>query len=223
MKRVYAALILFGYFLVSCQPSQPIPLPKLGNYDVVYSKKNGKEIIDSIYSTIPAFQYLNEDSIRVTNSDFKNKVWIVEFFFATCPTICPIMNQQLKKLVNETDKYKKHIQFLSFSIDPKKDTPSKLTEFKLRNGIKAKNWAFLTGDEATTHTLGIKHFLTFAGRDSLSAGGYAHSGSFTLVDKAGYVRGVYAVTNFDLTVNQEEYKRLLNDVNNLIKYEYHAK
>ncbi len=223
MKRVYAALILFGYLLVSCQPSQPNPLPKLVNYDVVYSKKNGKEKIDSIYSTIPAFQYLNEDSIRVTNSDFKNKVWIVEFFFATCPTICPIMNQQLKKLVNETDKYKKHIQFLSFSIDPKKDTPSKLTEFKLRNGIKAKNWAFLTGDEATTHTLGIKHFLTFAGRDSLSAGGYAHSGSFTLVDKAGYVRGVYAVTNFDLTVNQEEYKRLLNDVNNLIKYEYHAK
>ena len=223
MKRVYAALILFGYLLVSCQPSQPIPLPKLGNYDVVYHKKNGKEIIDSIYSTIPIFHYLNEDSIRVTNSDFKNKVWIVEFFFATCPTICPIMNQQLKKLVNETDKYKKHIQFLSFSIDPKKDTPSKLTEFKHRNGIKAKNWAFLTGDESTTHTLGIKHFLTFAGRDSLSAGGYAHSGSFTLVDKSGYVRGVYAVTNFDLTVNQEEYKRLLNDVNNLIKYEYHAK
>ena len=223
MKRVYAALILFGYLLVSCQPSQPIPLPKLGNYDVVYDKKNGKEIIDSIYSTIPIFHYLNEDSIRVTNSDFKNKVWIVEFFFATCPTICPIMNQQLKKLVTQTDNYKKHIQFLSFSIDPKKDTPSKLTEFKLRNGIKAKNWAFLTGDEATTHTLGIKHFLTFAGRDSLSAGGYAHSGSFTLVDKSGYVRGVYAVTNFDLTVNQEEYKRLLNDVNNLIKYEYHAK
>ena len=223
MKRVYAALILFGYLLVSCQPSQPIPLPKLGNYDVVYHKKNGKEIIDSIYSTIPIFHYLNEDSIRVTNSDFKNKVWIVEFFFATCPTICPIMNQQLKKLVTQTDKYKKHIQFLSFSIDPKKDTPSKLKEFKQRNGINAKNWAFLTGDEATTHTLGIKHFLTFAGRDSLSAGGYAHSGSFTLVDKAGYVRGVYAVTNFDMTVNQEEYKRLLNDVNNLIKYEYHAK
>ena len=223
MNRVYAALFLFGYLLVSCQPSKPIPLPKLGNYDVVYHKKNGKEIIDSIYLTIPVFQYLNEDSIRVTNSDFKNKVWIVEFFFATCPTICPIMNQQLKKLVTQTDKYKKHIQFLSFSIDPKKDTPSKLKEFKHRNGINAKNWAFLTGDEATTHTLGIKHFLTFAGRDSLSAGGYAHSGSFTLVDKAGYVRGVYAVTNFDLTVNQEEYKRLLNDVNNLIKYEYHAK
>ena len=223
MKRVYAALFLFGCFLVSCQPPKPNPLPKLGNYDVVYYTKNGKEIIDSIYSTIPVFQYLNEDSIRVTNSDFKNKVWIVEFFFATCPTICPIMNQQLKKLVTQTDKYKKHIQFLSFSIDPKKDTPSKLKEFKQRNGINAKNWAFLTGDEATTHTLGIKHFLTFAGRDSLSAGGYAHSGSFTLVDKAGYVRGVYAVTNFDLTVNQEEYKRLLNDVNNLIKYEYHAK
>jgi len=223
MKRICGALFLIGCLLVSCQPSKPKPLPKLGNYDVVYYKKNGKEIIDSVYSTIPIFHYFNEDSIKVTNSDFKNKVWIVEFFFATCPTICPIMNKQLKKIVNETDKYKNHIQFLSFSIDPKKDTPSKLTEFKHRNGISATNWAFLTGDEATTHTLGIKHFLTFAGRDSLSAGGYAHSGSFTLVDKAGYVRGVYAVTNFDMTVNQEEYKRLLNDVNNLIKYEYNAK
>lgn len=223
MNFFYGAIFLFGYLLVSCQPSVPAPLPKLGNYDVVYHKKNGKEIIDSIYSTIPTFRYLNEDSIWVTNTNFKNKVWIVEFFFATCPTICPIMNKQLKKLVTETDKYKKQIQFISFSIDPKKDPPSKLMEFKHRNGINAKNWTFLTGDEATTHTLGIKHFLTFAGRDSLSAGGYAHSGSFTLVDKAGYVRGVYAVTNFDLTVNQEEYKRLLNDVNNLIKYEYHDK
>jgi protein SCO1/2 len=222
MKGVYGAIILFGCLLVSCQPSPPEPLPKLGNYDVVYHKKNGKEIRDTIYSTIPTFNFLNEDSVSVTNNDFKNKVWIVEFFFASCPTICPIMNQQLKKLVNETNKYKKHIQFLSFSIDPKNDVPSKLKEFKQRNGIKAKNWTFLTGDEATTHTLGIKHFLTFAGRDSLAEGGYAHSGSFTLVDKAGYVRGVYAVTNFDLTVNRDEYQRLLNDVTKLLKYEYHV-
>ena len=97
MKRVCGSLFLIGCLLVSCQPSKPKPLPKLGNYDVVYSKKNGEEIIDSIYATIPTFQYLNEDSILVTNTDFKNKVWIVEFFFATCPTICPIMNKQMKK------------------------------------------------------------------------------------------------------------------------------
>jgi protein SCO1/2 len=134
------------------------------------------------------------------------------------------MTKQLKRLYNQLDqKTHREVQFLSFSIDPSEDTPSVLFNYQKKNHIQFKNWDLLTGNEAETHRLGIQHFLTFAGKDDMSAGGYAHSGSFTLVDAQGYVRGVYAVTNFDLTVNQEEYKRLLNDVNNLIKYEYHAK
>jgi cytochrome oxidase Cu insertion factor (SCO1/SenC/PrrC family) len=74
-----------------------------------------------------------------------------------------------------------------------------------------------------THRLGIENFLTFAGRDDEAEGGYAHSGSFTLVDKAGHVRGVYAVTNMDLSVNAKEYKRLKTDLINLLNYEYHVK
>jgi protein SCO1/2 len=118
-------------------------------------------------------------------------------------------------------KYNKDIQYLSFTIDPTNDTPSKLKVHKTKLGIHNPNWAFLTGNEAFTHQLGIEHFLIFAGREEEAQGGYAHSGAFTLVDKKGYVRGVYEVVQPDLSVNKKEFQRLINDVKTLFDYEYH--
>lgn len=219
MKNIHIPLLLLFILLFSCQERKP-KLPFIGNFDLVYKKVDGKTITDTIYPTIPRFTYLNEDSVIVTNETFKNKVWIAEFFFATCPTICPIMNSQLKNLNEETKKYEEHIQFLSFTINPSNDKPSVLKEYRIKNGISAKNWAFLTGDEAATHRLGIDNFQIFAGRNSEAEGGYAHSGAFTLVDMQGYVRGVYAVTNYDGTVNKNEYKRLKKELIELLNYEY---
>ncbi len=212
-------LLIVISFLASCEENKP-KLPFIGNFDIVYKKVDGLTIADTVYPTIPNFSYLNEDSVIVTNDTYKNKVWIAEFFFATCPTICPIMNSQLKNLNEETKNYAEHIQFLSFTINPSNDKPSVLKTYRKKNGINAKNWAFLTGDEAATHRLGIENFQIFAGRDAEAEGGYAHSGAFTLVDKKGYVRGVYAVTNFDGTVNKNEYKRLKKELIELLKYEY---
>ena len=185
MTRLFLLANALCFWLVSCVENKPMPLPKLGNFDVIYHTKNGKVSTDTIYPKIPVFHYLHEDSVSVS-------------------------------------KLKDHIQVISFTIDPKTDGPTQLKEYKIRNKITAENWVFLSGNEAQTHTLGIKNFLTFAGKDEDAAGGYAHSGSFTLVDKSGYVRGVYAVTNYDLTVNKVEYQRLVNDIKNLLKYEYHV-
>jgi protein SCO1/2 len=216
-------LFVFILLLFSCSNDKPPKLPILGNADILYKTVDGKEVADTLYPKIPPFSFLNEDSILVTNATYKNRVWVVEFFFASCPTICPIMNAQFKKLSKETKKYQKQIQFLSFSINPTHDLPFVLRKYKRDHGITSNNWNFLTGNEAETHRLGIENFLTFAGRDDEAAGGYAHSGSFTLVDKAGHVRGVYAVTNMDLSVNAKEYKRLKTDLINLLNYEYHVK
>ena len=98
MNFFYYGIIANILFLSSCSSTKPSPLPKLGNYDLVYYNKNGIQYIDTVYPKIPTFNYLNEDSIWVSNENFKNKIWIVEFFFANCPTICPLMNQHLKKL-----------------------------------------------------------------------------------------------------------------------------
>jgi protein SCO1/2 len=204
----------------SCHEEPVKALPILGNYDLNYSLKDGKQVIDTIYQTIPDFQFFNEDSIIVNKATFKNKVWITEFFFATCPSICPIMNTQLKNVEKALQRYSKDLQFLSFTIDPKHDTPSVLKAHKQKLGIQNKNWAFLSGNEAFTHQLGIEHFLIFAGREDEALGGYAHSGAFTLVDKKGQVRGVYEVVQPDLSVNKKEYQRLIKEAKQLFQDEY---
>ena len=204
----------------SCHQDRAKPLPILGNHDLSYQMKDGKQVIDTIYQTIPDFQFFNEDSLLVNKASFKNKVWITEFFFATCPSICPIMNTQLKNVEKDLKSYSKDLQFLSFTIDPKHDTPSVLKAHKQKLGIQNKNWAFLSGNEAFTHQLGIEHFLIFAGREDEALGGYAHSGAFTLVDKKGQVRGVYEVVQPDLSVNKKEYQRLIKEAKQLFQDEY---
>ncbi len=213
----FVLLLTFG-----CSENDKPKLPYIGNYDVEYKKVNGKTVTDTIYPTIPEFFFQDEYGKTVSNKDFKNKIWIVEFFFATCPTICPIMTTELKRLNKELANIQSEIQFISFTIDPKKDSSLALLDYKKRNGINAKNWTFLRGDEAETHRLGIENFQTFAGRDDEAEGGFAHSGAFTLVDRKGYVRGVYAVTGYDGSVNKEEYERLKTDIKTLLKYEYNV-
>jgi protein SCO1/2 len=198
-------------------------LPILGNFDLEYKTTNGKKTIDTLFHKIPDFKYLNEDSVWKTNQDFKNKFWIAEFFFATCPTICPVMNSQLKKLNKELETYSEHLHFLSFTINPTHDTPSILRKYRQNAGITAKNWTFLTGNEAETHRLGIENFLTFAGKDDESDGGYAHSGSFTLVDVEGRVRGVYRVTDLNGKVDTGEYNRMKTEILKLLNDEYNIK
>jgi protein SCO1/2 len=188
-------------------------LPYLGNADIEYNEKDGVVYADTVYPRIPHFQFTNQDGKHVTNNTYRGRIWVVEFFFTSCPTICPIMNKQLNRLYKKLDKQERAaLQFLSFSIDPTTDNPTVLKKYQLKHKINYKNWDFLTGNETETHRLGIQNFLTFAGKDSESAGGYAHSGSFTLVDAKGYVRGVYAVTNFDLSVNEQEFDRMVKEI-----------
>jgi protein SCO1/2 len=224
MRSAIIALHLL-ILLISCNESPIIKraLPILGNYDLEYTTVDGEKKVDTLYHKIRDFKFLNEDSVWKSNKDFKNKIWIAEFFFATCPTVCPAMNLQLKKLNQELKAYESDIQFLSFTINPNHDSPNVLKQYKQKTGINSKNWTFLTGDEAETHKLGIEDFLTFAGKDDESEGGYAHSGSFTLVDKEGHVRGVYRVTDLNGKVDNGEYQRMKTEILKLLNYEYDIK
>lgn len=215
--------IAFAFILFSCDGERPKDkVPFIGNYDLEYSNVNGEQQIDTIYQPIEKFSYLNQDSTLVTYQTYNGKILITEFFFATCPTICPIMNVQMSKLHEEVKSISgnKNIQFLSFSIDPIKDTPSALNKYKKSLCVDCENWDFLTGDEASTHRLGIESFKVFAGREEQAEGGYAHSGAFSMVDQNGYLRGVYNITGFDGSVNKMEYQRLLKELKTLIEYEF---
>ena len=202
--------------LLSCNQSEKKVrvLPYVGNFDIVYSMVNGKEVADTVYPKMIDFSYFNQDSLVVKSADMKGKIWIADFFFTSCPTICPKMTEQMKRLNGMTKDINEHIQYISFSINPKYDTPEQLRKYIQVHKIKAKNWQFFTGNEARTHDLGINNFQIFAGQDASAAGGYAHTGAFALVDKEGYVRGVY------LGTDPKEVNKLEIDLRKLLKYEY---
>lgn len=189
-------------------------LPYLGNYDIVYNTVDGVKVADTVYPKVPSFTYTNQHGKTVKSSDMKGKVWVADFFFSTCPTICPIMTTQMKRLNTMTEDVNEHIQYLSFSINPEYDQPEILTKYIAHHGIEAKNWSFLTGNEAETHALGVDHFLVHAASDEDSPGGFAHSPAFVLVDHEGYVRGVYVGTN------TQDVDRLEKDLRKLLSIEY---
>lgn len=210
-------------FLVSCSEGKPKRvLPIIGNYDLSYRTVDGKEVVDTLWPKVPNFRFLNEDSVWVKRSDYRGKLLLAEFFFASCPTICPVMNQQMKRFLDENKDLRPYMQVVSFTINPEDDTPSVLKAYKKQYGLSSyKHWTFLTGkSEEEVNQMGIENFQIFSGKDDESAGGYAHSGAFTLVDTAGFVRGVYAITNYDMSVNESEYQRLNKEIRQLLTKEY---
>ena len=211
---IFRSLILFVFlFFLSCTEAYT-PLPKLGDVDIEYKMVNGKEISDTLYPKMIDFMYLNQDSVLVHSKEMKDKIWVADFFFTSCPSICPVMTAQMKRLNENLADLSNDIQFMSFSINPKMDQPSVLRRYIKKKGVSTKNWHFFTGDEAKTHELGIQHFKLFAGQDEASAGGYAHSPAFSLVDKEGYIRGVYIGTD------SEDVDRMEKDIRLLLKHEY---
>ena len=192
-------------------------LPILGHKDLDIQIVDGKEVTDTIYHVIPDFAYLNQDSIMFSSKEIKGKIWISDFFFTHCPSICPTMTSQMKRLNTLLKDLEDEIEFLSFSIDPDRDQPSRMTEYINNYGIEASNWNFLTGNEAATHRLGVEDFLVHAQKDNKAPGGYAHSEGFTLVDREGRVRGVY------LGTVTEEVDKLEKDVRKLLEIEYGIK
>lgn len=220
LKNNFIALLAGLLILASCSEAEEPAveksgrvLPIVGQRDLEYRMVNGKEVVDTIFHHVPEFDYLNQDSIMISSKDLKGKIWVVDFFFTRCPTICPPMTFQMNRLTNATKDLKKYVQFLSFSIDPKNDTPTRLREYIKSKEITASNWQFLTGKEATTHLL-AKEFFNGAERNDEIEGGFGHTPYFALVDREGLVRGVYMGTDV------EAVDQLNKDLRKLLKHEY---
>lgn len=136
---------------------------------------------------VPEFQFVNQNGDSISNKDYLGKVYVIEFFFTTCPSICPIMNKNLIEVEKELGG-NKDFGIVSISIDPMHDTPEVLKQYAENLGIDNPNWNFLTGDKEDIYTLANKGFGIFANTDEAVPGGFAHSGMFALIDREGYVR-----------------------------------
>lgn len=136
---------------------------------------------------VPAFKLTNQDNKTISNADYLGKVYVVEFFFSTCPTICPKMNESMLQLQNEFYG-NPNFGIASITIDPSNDTPQVLKEHAKLLGVKHYNWHFLTGDKEYIYSLANKGFNLYAGENKKVAGGFEHSGLFALIDKDGKIR-----------------------------------
>ncbi|WP_288981005.1 SCO family protein [uncultured Flavobacterium sp.] len=136
---------------------------------------------------VPAFELMDQNNKKISDKDYLGKVYVVEFFFATCPTICPKMNQSMLQLQEEFYG-NPNFGLASITIDPEHDTSAVLKEHANQLGVKHYNWHFLTGDKKYIYGLANKGFNLYAGENNKAAGGFEHSGLFALVDKDGKIR-----------------------------------
>lgn len=201
------SIFFIGIFLSSCQ-STPSKLPIIGEREVVEKQIDGKTIIDTIYPTIPSFKFINQDSAIITDKDFDNKIYVANFFFTHCPSICPTMQRNLLKAY---EKYKgdDRIAFLSHSIDFKYDHPSVLKSYADKLGVDNNQWQFVTGSKAGIYGLSDK-YLVYTKEDASVPGGYDHTGYLVLIDHDKHIRGTYDGTN------DEQVKQMLGDIDILL-------
>jgi protein SCO1/2 len=151
----------------------------------IVDKFNSPEL--AIIGKVPDYSFINQNKKMITNDTYKGKVYVVEFFFTTCPSICPIMNKNMVKIQDEYFGNPK-LGIASFSIDPVTDTPEVLKVYADQYNITNPNWHMLTGDKEAIYKLANSGFNLYVGENSEVEGGFEHSGFFALIDQNGNIR-----------------------------------
>lgn len=139
---------------------------------------------------IPSYSFINQNNDTITNEDYNGNIYIVDFFFTTCPTICPTMTYNMRYVQNKLSKYP-NIKFLSHSVNPDYDTPERLKEYIKSMRVDESNWNFVTGNKDSIYKIAQSYFAS-ASVDELAPGGFLHSEQFMIVDKEGRVRSGYS-------------------------------
>ena len=180
----------------SCQfnsSSQKV-LPIYGFRVPVSKKVNGKTVVDTIYQTIPKFAFINQYGDSVTNKSLDGDIYVADFFFTTCPSICPVMHRNMLEVYN-TFKNAGDFKIISHTIDPKHDSVPVLKKYADKLGITGNTWWFLQGKKEATYQLGERNYLVAIKQTDGTQGGYVHQGWFVLIDKQKRIRGSYDGTD----------------------------
>ena len=194
--RLFFITLAGIFILLSCNTGDKKKLPILGNREPIERVVDGKTVVDTIYQTIAPFRYLNQDSIPVTEKDFDGKIYVADFFFTSCNTICPEMHRNLLK-VYEKFKGNSQVKILSHSIDSKYDIPSRLKKYAGKLGVEGNQWEFVHGSSDSIYNVSAKNYLVAAYEDKTDPQGFVHQGWFILVDQDKHLRGAYDGTKVD--------------------------
>lgn len=187
--------LVFGIIFI------PRIVDRITNKDVTRTESRSKNIstqvndakplafleINGEAKKVPAFSFTNQAGKTITNKDYEGKVYVVEFFFTTCPTICPRMNKNLVQIQNSFIGFE-NFGVASFTINPEYDTLEVLKKYAVKYGITNPNWHLMTGNIDTIYDLANKGFNLYTAKDVEVEGGFEHSGNFALIDKNGFIR-----------------------------------
>jgi len=188
----YSIFILSAVCLVACNKNSKI-LPIMGERTLVEKTVNGKKVIDTAFHTVGNFKFQNQEGKEITDKTVEGKVYVADFFFTACPSICPKVKSEMIRVYS---KYRKNNDFLmlSYSIDPKRDTVGRLAWYANKLNIKPGNWHLLTGKYEKMTSMAAQYLLS-AQEDPGAPGGFDHSGSIALIDRKRRIRGFYDGTD----------------------------
>ena len=194
VKVLFLVLICF----TACDKEKALPV--FGEREVVGT--------DTVYHTIAPFQFVDQDSTVVTNATFKDQIYVTDFFFTSCRTICPIIKTQMLRVYQATAEMP-DVKILSHTIDPEYDTVALLHDFAKRLGVTDNRWRFVTGVKDSIYKIAQTSYFATAMEDKSEPDGFIHSGAFLLIDKKQRIRGKYD------GIKEEEVNKLIADIKKL--------
>lgn len=210
MNRILYSVLLTLLVLACSEVENYHKLPVLGRPQIVEKMIDGEKTYDTIPHTIANFAFVNQDSSLITNETFDDKVYVADFFFTSCPTICPLMKKQMLRIY---DAYvdSAEVALLSHTIDPEYDTVGLLKQYAENLGVQSSKWHFVTGIQDEIYDLGERSYLSVMDEDEDAPGGFIHSGALILVDKERRIRSIA-----DGTV-PEQVDILIQDIKKLLE------
>ncbi len=212
MPRPYWVLSSLLFLAACTGGNDKKSLPVLGPMEITANQKGG---FDTTFFDFPTFNWIDQDSLPFTPDSLNGQLMLVDFFFTTCPTICVDMRLQLMR-VHGVYGDDARMRIVSHTIDSDYDRPLVLKAYAKECGVNNRNWLFVNGPADEVYNVAKSAYLSMALRDSSAAGGFLHSGTFVLLDKAKKIRGVYDGTN------AAEVDQLISDIKILLGEQFPA-
>jgi protein SCO1/2 len=188
MKKLIAAVVIILTYSACKFNAGQTSLPIYGNRTPVTKTIDGKTITDTVYQTIPGFKTVNQYGDSITNKSLDGNIYVADFFFTTCPSICPVMHRNMLN-VYDAFKAEKDVKIISYSIDPKHDSVAVLKKYADKLGVTGNTWWLLQGKKEDIYKLSESYLVTKPQEDAKQL--FIHDGYFILVDKQKRIRGTY--------------------------------
>ena len=187
-------------------------IPKLGYFgprDAISKTVDGELVTDTLYHEVPEFSFINQNNQVVTSNHFEDRVYVADFFFTSCQSICPIMSSQLERV---QAKYRENnlVAILSHTVDPESDSVEVLRSYATLHEALDNKWEFITGNKKEIYEIARKGYFVSASEGDGGDEDFIHSPYFVLVDTKKHLRGFYDGTD-SLEVN-----KLLVDIDVLL-------